>query len=121
MVSSQDGLNESTYFVFEKCVLYTRKLEGGKSYSYEEVFWIKDVELKIMSGDLFVAELKNCGRELKIDNIEMLEVLFALVEKHKNDEITAEMDMISYRELDKLVEYIDGTKKWRRCSIVSFD
>lgn len=121
MLSSQDGFTESTYFMFEKCVIYTRKLEGGKAYSYEEVFWVKDIELKILAGNIFIAELKNCDRELKVDDEAMLEVLFELIKKHKDEEITAVMDMFSYRELDKLVEYIDETaKKWRRRSIVSF-
>jgi hypothetical protein len=120
MVTSQElgYKNEAKFFVFERCVLYTTVVLKGKSCSYENHFWIKDVSVGSdgKSGEKMFAELKNCDHRIYVDNTQMIALLTELKTRHEDDEITAEIDMISDDDLRRIV---DGMEESRRHSIVS--
>lgn len=119
MISDELGyMNDAMFFVFERCIIYSTVIGFGKSFSYENHFWIKDISFGATADNKMFAELKNCNHQVQVDHPKMLSVLMEQKVKHKNDEITAEIDM-SDTELMKLVDGFGDVKKWRRQSMVS--
>lgn len=117
MTSQELGYkNDSKFFVFERCIIYTTVVNCGTSYGYENHFWMKDVSFGIVAKNKMFAELTNCNHTVQVDNLKMTEILMGLKMKHCNDEITAEIDMSDY-ELIRLVDSVEDVKKWRRHSI----
>lgn len=115
MTSQERGYkNLSRFFVFERCVIYTTVIGNGRSFSYENHFWVKDVKFSHTSAS---AELKNCNHSVHIDNSEMMLLLMKQKIKHRKDEITAEIDMNEH-DLMKLIDSVEEVKKWRRYSLV---
>lgn len=108
-------MNDSRFFVFESCIIYTTVVNNGKSFSYENHFWIKDVTFDVQQKKKIIAELKNLNHVVKVDNAEMVAILMEMKSKHHQDEITAEIDMGD----NELVRIIDDTKTWRRHSVVT--
>lgn len=112
MTSKEHGYkNESRFFVFECCVIYTTVVRKDL-FSYENHFWIKDVAFHYE-----YAQLVNCDHTIQIDNAEMIKILKEQKKKHGDDEITAEINMTEY-ELIRIVESVGDVKKWRRHSII---
>ena len=64
------------------------------------------------------AELNNCDHTVQVDNPALVDVLLDLELKHREDEVTAEIDMSDY-ELIKIVDSVEDVKKWRRQSFYS--
>lgn len=110
--------NEAKFFVFERCILYTTVVRRDCSYSYENHFWMKDVTFNVTLNNKMFAELENCNHKINVDNEQLLSLMVELKVKHKQDEITAEIDM-SDGELIRLIDSLEGAKIWRRQSLVS--
>lgn len=106
--------NLSRFFVFERCVIYTTVIDGGKAFSYNNHFWVKNIKFSHTSE---LAELRNGNRSVLIDNTEMMLLLMKQNLKHRDDENCAEIDM-SEHDLMKLIDSGEDSKKWRRYSHV---
>lgn len=120
MTSQEHGyMNDSRFFVFKRCVIYTTVVNFGQSFSYENHFWMKDA-LFSLGPERIIAELKNFNHTVQVDNRNMVDVMATMRAKHYYDENTAEIEM-SDRELMKIIDSVDEVKKWRRHSIVSIN
>lgn len=113
-------MNDSRFFVFEQCILYTTVVNCGNSFSYENHFWMKDVTFGVAGNNKIVAQLSNFNHVVQVDNSSMVAILMDMKNKHREDEITAEIDM-SDHELRRIIDGMKDAKKWRRHSIVSFN
>lgn len=111
--------NEAKFFVFERCIIYTTVVRRDSSYSYENHFWMKDVTFGVTLSNKTYAELRNCNHKVNVDNAQLLSLMMQQKMKHKEDEITAEIDM-SEEELIKLIDSLEDAKVWRRQSLVSY-
>lgn len=109
--------NDAKFFVFASCIIYTTVVNKGSTFSYENNFWIKDVTFSLTEHNKMIAELVNCNHKVHVDNPQMLAMLMDLKMKHKDDEITAEVDM-SEGEMMRLIDSLGDAKKSRRHSII---
>lgn len=89
------------FFVFEQCIIYTLVVKQDL-YHYENFFWVKNV--KFVGGqENAVAELKNRNQTVRVENLEMIEILREQKKRQKNHEENAEIVM----ETGELVVLID--------------
>jgi hypothetical protein len=110
--------NNSKFFVFEKCVIYTSVIHAHK-FCFENIFWMKNIMFGLSVKEKIFAELTNNNHTIQVDDPRMIPILREQKMRHWDDEISAEIDTISDYDLIKLVDSVEDSKKWRRHSVVN--